>query len=399
MVSTATSATLTTLCPAPAAGPRPTPPTLAPPPPILRALDGLGTTTVSIAVHVDGLGEVVEVGGDRPVVPASNQKLWTAAGVHLLLPADFTFTTRLFATGPIARGTLAGDLVVVGGGDPTLTTKGATHSLDALAARLRQMGVERVTGRLIVDESRWDRTRTPSGWEPWQLEFVGPLSAFMVDWNNLRKDVAFMDDPALENGRSFVERLALAGIRVDGGAAVGTLARGAELLHTETAGDRTKLLTFMLSESDNMMAEAFVREIGLRERGSATHRAGLDAIGQAIGRGLCLTDDGVNDDGSGVSHHSRHSARYIRQLLAVLPELRSELGVAGQTGTMKARLRSVAGRVHAKTGTVRGARALSGYATTAAGRTMTFSILVNGDDTKLTSKSLDDLVEALLLTY
>lgn len=360
------------------------------------ALDRLRGFDASISIVVDGV-EVIAENPDRALIPASNQKLWTAAGAHLLLPADFTFTTDVFAAGEVTDRVLRGDLVVVGGGDPTITTKGANHSLDALAAIVRAAGIDRIAGRVVVDESRWDLTRTPAGWEPWQLEFVGPLSAFMVDWNNLRKEVGFMNDPTLENSRTFVARLAAAGVVVESGAAVGRLPAGARLVHRERSGNLQALLTFMLSESDNMMAESFVREIGLKVRGSPTHAAGLAAIDDAIRTKLCLPADGVNDDGSGVSHYSRHSARYVRTLLEVLPVMRTELAVSGRTGTLKSRLTGdLAGKVVAKTGSVRGGRALSGYATTASGKAVTFSVLLNGEETILTAKSIDDLVAAVI---
>jgi D-alanyl-D-alanine carboxypeptidase/D-alanyl-D-alanine-endopeptidase (penicillin-binding protein 4) len=65
---------------------------------------------------------------------------------------------------------------------------------------------------------------------------------------------------------------------------------------------------------------------------------------------------------------------------------------------MAARLNTgpLVGRVHAKTGTVRGGRALSGYATTIGGREVVFSIIGNGDDTKLTTKAMDELVETIV---
>jgi D-alanyl-D-alanine carboxypeptidase/D-alanyl-D-alanine-endopeptidase (penicillin-binding protein 4) len=72
--------------------------------------------------------------------------------------------------------------------------------------------------------------------------------------------------------------------------------------------------------------------------------------------------------------------------------------VAGTSGTLKTRLTApaVAGRVKAKSGTVRGGRALSGYATTAAGRDIVFSILANGDDATLSTPYIDELVEMLV---
>lgn len=372
----------------------------APTPPVLAAKladPRFAKADYSISIAVAGVGEVASLGGDRLLMPASNQKLWTAAGARLLLPSEFTFPTAFYTTGSISNGVLSGDLVVVGGGDPTITTAGKTHSLDALAETIKERGILRIDGRVVIDETRFDTVRTPGGWEPWQLEFVGPLSAFMVDWNNIRKEVEFMEQPTLKNAERFIERLSKAGVEVARGPAVEPKPPGATLLFTESAGSLTKLLTFMLSESDNVMSESFVREIGWRVKGRGTTPDGLAAIDEAIAARLCLPRQGINDDGSGVSHYSRHSARYFRTLLEVLPTS-DLLAVSGKTGTLKSRLSApdVAGRVAAKTGTVRGGRSLSGYATTASGRTATFSILANGDEAQLSSKLIDELVETIV---
>ena len=356
-----------------------------------------------ISVWVEGLGEIVTRAPDRLLMPASNQKLWTAAGIHLSLPPDFTFRTQLMTTGSVRDGVLAGDLFVIGGGDPTLTTSGA-HSLDSLAAEIKRRGIDRIAGRVVIDESRYDVVRTPSGWEPWQLDYVGPLSAFMVDWNNVRKEVEFMNDPTRANAQRFVERLEKAKVDVTGGVALATVAADAAPLFAVDSWALPKLLNHMLSESDNMMAESFVREIGRRRKGVASTPAGLAAIDEIITQSMCLPKEGINDDGSGVSHYSTHSARYWRHLLEAIraqpwgAQFESQLATSGKTGTMSTRLNTPAliGRVHAKTGTVRGARALSGYATTAGGRAVVFSIIGNGDDTKLTTKVIDELVGTIV---
>jgi hypothetical protein len=139
-------------------------------------------------------------------------------------------------------------------------------------------------------------------------------------------------------------------------------------------------------------------------QGVASTPAGLAAIDELINDAICLPKEGINDDGSGVSHYSTHSARYWRHLLEAIraqpwaAHFESELAISGRTGTMASRLNSpaVIGRVHAKTGTVRGGRALSGYATTVGGRAVVFSIIGNGDDTKLTTKVMDELVETIV---
>jgi D-alanyl-D-alanine carboxypeptidase/D-alanyl-D-alanine-endopeptidase (penicillin-binding protein 4) len=273
-----------------------------------------------------------------------------------------------------------------------------------LAAEIKRRGIDRIAGRVVIDESRYDTTRTPSGWEPWQLAFVGPISAFMVDWNNVRKEPEFMNDPTRVNAQSFVERLAKAKVEVTGGVAVATVSNDTTPLFAVDSWPLPKLLNFMLSESDNMMAESFVREIGRRRTGVGSTPAGLAAIDEAITTSLCLSTEGINDDGSGVSHYSTHSAHYWRHLLEIVraqpwgAQFESELAVSGKTGTMATRLNgpTLAGRVHAKTGTVRGGRALSGYATTIGGRSVVFSIIGNGDDTKLTTKVMDELVETIV---
>ena len=357
----------------------------------------------SISIWVDGFGEIVSRAPDRLLMPASNQKLWTAAGIQLSLPPDFTFRTQVMTTGTLHAGVLSGDLYVIGGGDPTLTTTGS-HSLDSLAAEIKRRGIDRIAGRVVIDESRYDTTRTPSGWEPWQLAFVGPISAFMVDWNNVRKEPEFMNDPTRANAQRFVERLAKAKVEVTGGVAVATVSNDATPLFAVDSWPLPKLLNFMLSESDNMMAESFVREIGRRRTGVGSTPAGLAAIDEAITTSLCLSTEGINDDGSGVSHYSTHSAHYWRHLLEIVraqpwgAQFESELAVSGKTGTMATRLNgpTLSGRVHAKTGTVRGGRALSGYATTIGGRSVVFSIIGNGDDTKLTTKVMDELVETIV---
>ncbi|MEO5837667.1 MAG: D-alanyl-D-alanine carboxypeptidase/D-alanyl-D-alanine-endopeptidase [Acidimicrobiales bacterium] len=414
MTTVSSSSAATTLAPLPpwttvCGGPQPDQQSAAPPPTWVAAIAAkladprFAGADFGISVWVEGFGEIVSRAPDRLLMPASNQKLWTAAGAHLSLPGDFTFRTQLSTTGTVRDGVLSGDLYVIGGGDPTLTTTGS-HSLDSLATEIKRRGIDRIAGRVVIDESRYDVIRTPGGWEPWQLEFVGPISAFMVDWNNVRKEPEFMNDPTRANALTFVERLAKAKVDVTGGVAVAPVGADATPLFAVDSWALPKLLNHMLSESDNMMAESFVREIGRRRRGVASTPAGLAVIDELITNAMCLSKEGINDDGSGVSHYSTHSARYLRHLLEAIrvqpwgAQFESELAISGRTGTMASRLNTPAmvGRVHAKTGTVRGGRALSGYATTVGGRAVVFSIIGNGDDTKLTTKVMDELLETIV---
>jgi D-alanyl-D-alanine carboxypeptidase/D-alanyl-D-alanine-endopeptidase (penicillin-binding protein 4) len=92
-------------------------------------------------------GQLLEASAPhRGLPPASVAKILTALYALDTLGDGFAFETGLIATGPIEDGTLNGDLVLAGGGDPTLDTDG----LGEMAARLEAAGVRAVRGRFLV---------------------------------------------------------------------------------------------------------------------------------------------------------------------------------------------------------------------------------------------------------
>lgn len=351
--------------------------------PALEELRGAGAT-VGVSVWIDGVGEVAAADPLTPLVPASNQKLLVAAAALELLPLDTTLRTTVVATGPVVDGVVQGDLVLVGGGDPTLTRSGP-HSLDALAAQVQSAGVTGATGSLLVDESRYDTARTGAGWVEgaWQQSNVGLLSALVVDRNRAYADPAFAADPALANLGAFREALATVGVTVAGPDAHGSGAAGVEVAGVDSA-PLPEHITAMLSRSDNLAAELLLKELGWRHGGSGTAAAGAEA-GRAALAARCLALDGTDADGSGLSRTDSRSPDAWRRLLELartrpwFPTFRDALAVAGRSGTLATRLTDpgVAGRVQAKTGSTAVAGALSGYLTTASGRTVVFSIVVN----------------------
>jgi len=100
------------------------------------------------------------------VVPASNLKLFTLAVAADRLGWDYRFETRLETAGPIASGVLTGDLVVVGGGDPTIVSPDLGHPALFLewAAALRAAGVRHIEGRIVGDDRAFDDRGLGPGW-------------------------------------------------------------------------------------------------------------------------------------------------------------------------------------------------------------------------------------------
>lgn len=348
----------------------------------------------SVSVWIDGYGEV-GAQPDLPLLPASNQKLFTAMGTLAVLGTDARFTTEV-------RATPDGGLAIVGGGDPTLTGRGP-HSLDALAAQVRAAGITTVAGPLLVDESRHDAVRTASGWQDWHVPaYAGPLSALMVDRNRYRTDPAFIADPAFGNADLFRAALAAHGVSVAGPTAHGTAPPEAPVVASLTSTPVLSILTDALLRSDNMASELLLKEVGVAATGEGSTAAGVAATRAALAP-LCVPIAGADDDGSGLSRANARSAREWRVLLQGAraqpwaPLLLDALPLAGRSGTLGSRFRGTAAEnnVRAKTGTIIGGIALSGYGTTLGGRAFVFSVIANGPASNNATGALDALVATI----
>jgi len=124
--------------------------------------------------------------------PASNAKLYTTALALERLGADYRIKTSLYATSrPEASGTLKGDVIVYGRGDPTMAARlnGGDYfkGLEPLVTQLMNAGIRRIEGDLVGDESYFDGPPFGSGWE-WddlQAYYGAETSALTVDDNSL----------------------------------------------------------------------------------------------------------------------------------------------------------------------------------------------------------------------
>ena len=120
-------------------------------------------------------------------MPASNMKLVTLAVAAERLGWTFAYDTRLEAIGTIAGGTLDGDLIVVGGGDPSIAGQdyGQAPLFAEWADALKQAGITRVNGRLIGDDRLFDRDGLGAGWS-WDYltnSYAAPSSALSYNEN------------------------------------------------------------------------------------------------------------------------------------------------------------------------------------------------------------------------
>ena len=117
-------------------------------------------------------------------MPASVEKLYTSATAMLLYGPEGTLTTSVLPTTlPDEAGDITGDVVLRGGGDPTFNATAAA----ALAKQLRTPGSQRITGRVIGDESAFDAFRGPPSSDFQTSSDVGPLSALAFNHGRTRQ--------------------------------------------------------------------------------------------------------------------------------------------------------------------------------------------------------------------
>lgn len=148
---------------------------------------------------------------DTLLKPASNRKLFTAAFADACLGPERRLRTEFWLSGVVRRGTLRGDLVIVGGGDPTLA--GRFHSdrdalLAPLAEKLRAIGIRRIAGRVVADVSLFAGDTLPQSWGVGDLwpYYGAPADALAYNENVVGTVVRSTDCAAhVTSDPSFVE--------------------------------------------------------------------------------------------------------------------------------------------------------------------------------------------------
>jgi D-alanyl-D-alanine carboxypeptidase/D-alanyl-D-alanine-endopeptidase (penicillin-binding protein 4) len=193
---------------------------LVPPSSVLSAFAEAGIPYSSLGFYarrVDARRPFAALNEEQPFVLASTAKLVTSLAALDLLGPNYQWSTHAFAKGELIDGRLDGDLLIVGGGNATLSS----DALRRWFARLHEQGLREVGGNIVLDRFAFalspnDLARTPHP-EPDRPHHVWP-DAFSLDEGVLRVDVQ-----ALPKGRTTVRMLpSLADVQVVSAVARGT---------------------------------------------------------------------------------------------------------------------------------------------------------------------------------
>ena len=334
---------------------------------------------------------------DRMLAPASTAKLVTASNAIAVLGPRHRVTTS------VRRGATWAEVVLVGGGDPSLSRADLAVLTRTTAASLRLHRVSRV--RVRFDDSLFAVPTPAAGWKADYVPTdVRAVRALVVDERHAA-------DTALDAARVFAGQLSAAGIAVTA-VGRGRAPVGAATIAT-VRGDRIDVMVDqMLLTSDNDHAEALHRLVALRAGQRATWAGAVLAQRSVLaGQGVVIGPTQLYD-GSGLSLRDRLTARQLVQLVSGAvgssSPVASSLPVAGLTGTLRASLgrfatapsRCAVGRVHAKTGTLDQVVSLAGWTTGADGRVKAFAFVVNGaGDTLALKRRVDNLAATVTGCY
>jgi D-alanyl-D-alanine carboxypeptidase/D-alanyl-D-alanine-endopeptidase (penicillin-binding protein 4) len=387
---------------------------------VQRALDPLVAATalggsVGATVLDPTTGQVVYArNADIMTLPASTTKILTATTVLAARGPAYRLTTRAVA------GAVPGEVVLIGGGDPTLAVgptgefPGAAR-LDQLAEQVRKaLGGTKPT-KLTIDTTLFAGPETGLGWDADNVSpggQVAPVQALMTNGGRVTPvhnegggDPRF-PDPALAAGKSFARLLGIPEAAVKRGKAP---AGGAGLGSVQSP-PLVEIVDWMLQQSDNTIAETMARQVALAAGKPATFDAAAEAMVAKLQELGLPSDEADLYDGSGLSRHDGVSPHLLTATLSLaasgkqpaITSIFAGLPVAGWSGTLTNRFATPAtnkaaqGNVRAKTGTLSGVNTMAGQLVTKDGRLLVFAVMASGTPSAAKAKSALDAVVARL---
>ena len=341
--------------------------------------------------------------GSREMIPASNQKLFVTAALLAELGPTARLETRVYARGKLTGSgdsVVGGDLVLVGDGDPSFGTGRFARANDQPATRVSQLarnvaatGVKRVEGRILADDSIFDRERRAG-------PDLSPLSG--LSFNNGYDGGDYARSPELVAAKGLKSALRKRGVRVNG--QVGRADLPAATLESEplaavASPTVAKLIEETNVASNNFFAEMLLKRLAATSGRRGTRQRGNDKV-ETFAASVGTAVESV--DGSGLSRKNRVSPEHIGQLLVAMAKdenaaaFRDSLPVAGREGTVADRMRGTAaeGNCATKTGTLSDVSALSGYCD-AGGHTVVFSTLMNDANVDAARRAQDRIAAAV----
>jgi serine-type D-Ala-D-Ala carboxypeptidase/endopeptidase (penicillin-binding protein 4) len=371
----------------------------------LRTFEGVVVNTAT--------GEVLfDRSASKPAPTASVLKVLTAAAALAILGPDARLTTKVY------KGSEPGSIVLVGGGDPTLSAGSKTvysgaPTLADLAAQTKAAWEKDADGpitKVILDATMWDPA---DNWNAsWGERALADgdqtrINALMVDAGRIDPANASSRrsaTPVADAGAAFATALGLsAGVEI----VPGTGKVGEPIAQVQSQPVKT-LIGQMLLDSDNTLGEMLARVTSVSSGAGGTSASLATVIPKALAAYGIPTAGIVINDGSGLSPDNAVPPTYLAALMTKVLSGKQNLGiiysalpVAGKTGTLKTRFSGASaaarGLVNAKTGWIGSARTLAGIAHSPDGAALSFAFFALGTNVAANAMTALDALTAGIL--
>ncbi len=169
----------------------------------------LSNAVAGIYVRSCKTGETIfKYNESKNLIPASLTKLFTTATALDYLKSDFKYSTKLYLDGDISKdGEFTGNIIIRAVGDPTLSEKFGTDInlvLDSWARSISAMGVKKINGNIICDDTYFDAQFYPPGWSVDDLieAYAAPVSAVSVFDNSIKIKITAGDSVGMKASNS-----------------------------------------------------------------------------------------------------------------------------------------------------------------------------------------------------
>ncbi len=333
---------------------------------------------VSAAVYDLQSGKLVEGWKEnQPLTPASTTKALTTYALMKVWKPNYTVPTEVW--GDLQDGVVKGDLVFKGAGDPFLVDE----QIWGIAEQLKALGVVKVQGRVVADQSFFDGQLYGNGWEDTTKDTWPTLGALSVDFNRAKEGAPYQTDPAAFAQDTITRILSGDGIAIAGGKPSPQDKVAPRLLLTHDSPPLRMLVGDINKFSNNFMIETLVKRYG-----GGNSARGVQQILAFYKTNFGFGPDQLQlTDACGLSKQNRISARVLAAVLRTAwfdfeagPEYISSLKVqGGEPFKLRHKDANLSWRLRVKSGYLADARSLAGFIQMPDGRLRVFTIILNGD--------------------
>lgn len=302
-----------------------------------------------------------------PLIPASINKALTIASTLDKTDIDYKYHTKVYLGGKIHDGCLDGDLIIVGGGDPTLGTAQGPQGLNfvqEIVSALKKKKVVSIKGEIRIDSHIFPAPATIPSWQNGDLRHAYGTGCYGFNWQHNASGKSAIHDPEAKFKSQLKSALLNAGIKVEDQASDSKI-HGKPIVDFKSE-PISEIMRYCMKQSDNLYAETFLRTLALVSNQDASATNGADIELKYWRRKGCPMQGVAVYDGSGLSRSNRLTADFLAEVMvkkSTDADYVSFFPLAGIEGTLKSFLKDtpLQDYIALKTGSMNGIQCYAGY--------------------------------------